>query len=211
MHTRIKICGITTSHDASHAADCGADAIGLVFYEKSSRQVSLEQARLIAARMPPFVACVGLFVNASREKIVTVLEHVRLNALQFHGDEASEECRSYGLPYIKAVPMGTNVNLQDMLQHYPDASALLLDSHSPGMSGGTGAVFDWKRAEGKYSTPIILAGGLDSDNVGAAINSLHPYAVDVSSGVESARGVKDPAKVKSFILEVRRADCKNRL
>lgn len=211
MHTRIKICGITSSQDATNAADCGADAIGLVFYEKSSRHVSLQQAEAIIFGLPPFVACVGLFVNASRELINAALERLHLHALQFHGDETAAECRSYCLPYIKAVPMGDNVNLQNVVQEYPDASALLLDSHHSGKSGGTGSVFDWKRAQGNYSRPIILAGGLDSDNVGAAMSLVQPYAVDVSSGVESARGVKDSAKVKSFIQEVRRVDCQSRV
>ncbi|MBI4006576.1 MAG: phosphoribosylanthranilate isomerase [Gammaproteobacteria bacterium] len=202
---RIKICGITRPEDAVAAAHLGADAIGLVFYADSPRAVTIDIARKITSVLPPFVSKVGLFVNASPEEINKILENVTLDFLQFHGDENPEQCRYYSKPYIKAVRMQNAVDLNKITDCYSDAIALLLDTYVEGIRGGTGETFDWTRIPADLGKPVILAGGLTAGNVAHAIRQVSPYAVDVSGGVESNKGIKDAGKMAEFIREVRRA------
>lgn len=203
--TRVKVCGITRIEDALSAVDSGANAIGFVFYEKSPRYIKEEKAADIAGKLPPFVTKVALFVNASEEKIRSVLESVPVDILQFHGEETPEECRSYGRPYIKAVRMHDDVDLFQISGDYFDASALLLDSFVEGTQGGTGKTFDWSIVPSNLNKRIILAGGLTVVNVADAISKVSPYAVDVSGGVEIEKGIKDAAKIEEFIQEVMHA------
>ena len=204
MRTRVKICGITRRQDAEFAVKSGADAIGLVFYEPSPRAVTAAQAALITAQLPPFVAIVGLFVNASAEMVRQTLEQVPLSLLQFHGDEAAEFCEQFNMPYIKAVRMQTAAHLKKADMHYTNASALLLDSFQHGVPGGTGQTFDWSMITA-ISKPLILAGGLTTKNVAAAIKQVSPYAVDVSGGVEESKGLKSNNKISAFMREVANA------
>jgi phosphoribosylanthranilate isomerase len=199
MRTRVKICGITRIEDALAVAAAGADAIGLVFAEKSPRRVTPAQAKAIVAALPPFVTVVGLFVDAPAEHIREVLGQVPLDLLQFHGRETPENCRQFGRPYIKAIRMAPDVDLRAEARRYPDAAGLLLDSYHPQMEGGTGKTFDWARVPADLGKPVVLAGGLNPGNVARAIAAVKPYAVDVSSGVESSKGIKDAAKVAAFI------------
>ena len=205
MPTRVKICGITRPEDALAAAAAGADAIGLVFADASPRRVDPGRARAIIAGLPPFIKVVGLFVDAPAEHVGTVLGAMPLDLIQFHGRETPEFCRSFGRPYLKAVRMSVDVDLPAEAGRYADAAGLLLDSFHPQLAGGTGEIFDWARVPRDLGRPLILAGGLTPDNVGAAVAAVQPYAVDVSSGVESAKGIKDAAKVAAFI---RNAKCK---
>lgn len=207
MRTRIKICGITRPEDARLAADLGADAIGLVFYSKSPRAVTATAARTITTVLPPFVMAVGLFLDAHPEYIREVLATVPLDLLQFHGDECPADCGVYGKPYIKAIPMGGHANPVRYAAAYPQAAGYLLDSHALGQAGGSGQAFAWGRWPSQLSSRLILAGGLTPDNVAIAIGQTRPYAVDVSSGVEADRGVKDSAKMAAFISEVHRVNC----
>jgi len=202
---RSKICGITRVEDALAAAQAGADAIGLVFYAKSPRAVSVQQAREIIAALPPFVTTVGLFVNASRCELNEILEAVPLDLLQFHGDETPEACDGYHRPWIKALRVRAGDDLEAECKRYARASGILLDTYVAGVPGGTGAAFDWALVPGHLSKPIILAGGLNPHNVGAAIAQVRPYAVDVSGGVEQAKGIKDAARIDAFLDAVRRA------
>jgi len=202
MRVRVKICGITRVEDAVHAASLGADAIGLVFYAQSPRAVSIAQARDIVRALPAFVTVVGLFVNAPPDEIRAVLNQVRLDALQFHGLEPPEQCRAFGRPYIKAVSMRAGVDICACARDYADSAALLLDTHDEEAPGGTGRSFDWSRAPGDLGKALILAGGLTPDNVAEAIRQVRPYAVDVSSGVEASKGIKDHHKMAQFINEV---------
>lgn len=202
MRTRVKICGITRLEDALHCVHYGADAIGLVFYAPSPRNVSIETAKKIVEALPPFVSKVGLFVNASAEDIYNVLNQVDLDILQFHGDESPMECEQINFPYIKAVRMKADTNLVQYAQNYSRASALLLDAFSERAYGGTGQVFDWSLASGNIAKPIILAGGLIPENVAKAIETVQPYAVDVSGGVEYAKGLKDEHKIAAFMHAV---------
>lgn len=206
---RVKICGITRPQDALAAAHLGADAIGLVFYPASPRAVSIEAANAIIDVLPPFVCKVGLFVNATPDEISRILNEVALDLLQFHGDEKPEQCTGYSKPFIKAVRMQDNVDLNAVANRYADAGALLLDSFVEGLHGGTGQVFDWSRIPANPGKPLILAGGLTPANVATAINNVRPYAVDVSGGVESAKGIKDAQKIAEFIKEVRNAENKS--
>ncbi len=200
--TRVKVCGITRVEDALNAVESGADAIGLVFYEKSPRYITVKKAVEIAESLPPFVSKVALFVNASDEVIRTVLDIVPVDILQFHGEESQKICQGYGWPYIKAIRMRDDVDLLKLSHVYADASALLLDSFVEGTQGGTGQKFDWSRVPADLDKPIILAGGLTAENVAAAITEVSPYAVDVSGGVEIEKGIKDAAKIEEFIQEV---------
>ncbi|NNJ14510.1 phosphoribosylanthranilate isomerase [Pseudomonas putida CSV86] len=202
---RSKICGITRVEDALAAAQAGADAIGLVFYAKSPRAVSVQQAREIIAALPPFVTTVGLFVNASRCELNEILEAVPLDLLQFHGDETPEACDGYHRPWIKALRVRAGDDLEAECKRYARASGILLDTYVAGVPGGTGEAFDWTLVPGHLSKPIILAGGLNPHNVGAAIAQVRPYAVDVSGGVEQAKGIKDAARIDAFLDAVRRA------
>lgn len=202
---RSKICGITRVEDALAAAQAGADAIGLVFYAKSPRAVSVQQAREIIAALPPFVTTVGLFVNASRCELNEILEAVPLDLLQFHGDETPQDCEGYNRPWIKALRVRAGDDLEAECKRYARASGILLDTYVAGVPGGTGEAFDWALVPKHLSKPIILAGGLSADNVGAAIAQVRPYAVDVSGGVEQAKGIKDAARIDAFLDAVRRA------
>lgn len=200
---RSKICGITRVEDALVAAEAGADAIGLVFYDRSPRAVSVQQARAIIAALPPFVTTVGLFVNASRCEIGEILDAVPLDLLQFHGDETSAQCEGHGRPYIKALRVRPGEDIATCCAEYNQASGILLDTYVPGVPGGTGEAFDWSLVPADLGKPVILAGGLTADNVRAAIAQVSPYAVDVSGGVEASKGVKDAEKIRAFIREVR--------
>jgi phosphoribosylanthranilate isomerase len=205
MRTRVKICGFTRPEHARQAAELGVDAIGLVFYSLSPRAVAVAQAQEIVAALPPFVCVVGLFVDAEAQAVRHILASVRIDLLQFHGSESPAECGQYGKPYIKTVRMRPGIDLMQQAHAYPDALGLLLDSYEVGRPGGTGAVFDWSRAQAHLGKPVILAGGLGPDNVATAIRQLHPYAVDVSSGVEAAKGIKDYAKMAALLEQVRAA------
>ena len=204
--TRAKICGITRVEDALAAAFAGADAIGLVFYAPSPRDVAIERAAEICAALPPFVTTVGLFVNAAEDEVRGVLDKVPLDLLQFHGDETAAYCQRFSRPYIKAVRMAEGVDLNAVAGQYNGARALLLDSYQKGVPGGTGHAFDWARVPVDLDKPVILAGGLDPENVTGAIRQVHPYAVDVSSGVEAGKGIKDAEKIIAFMRGVETAD-----
>lgn len=202
---RIKICGITRTQDARLAADLGADALGLVFYAGSKRAISLQQARAIRESLPAFVSLIGLFVDPEEAEVRAVLDTVHLDGLQFHGNEQAEFCLRFGVPYIKAVRVRPDVDpLQQAAQH-PRAAAILLDAWDPHLMGGTGQEFDWTVARDVVehsAVPVVLAGGLRADNAAQAIKDVAPWALDLSSGVESEPGVKDPAKLKAFFDEV---------
>lgn len=202
MRTRIKICGITRLEDAHQALDLGADAIGLVFYPPSARAVSTAQAAAIVRGLPTFFTVVGLFVNAEAGEILEVLETVRIDALQFHGSERPHECNRYNRPYIKAVNMREGIDVRTKAHDYADSAGLLLDSHQEGVLGGSGRTFDWSRVPKNMDKSIILAGGLTPANVAEAILWASPFAVDVSGGVESAKGIKDAEKMAAFIKGV---------
>ncbi len=209
--TRIKICGITRVQDVQAVAHSGADALGLVFYEQSPRNVSLQQAVILARAVPSFVTVVGLFVNPSAEYVREVLSKVPLDVLQFHGEETPEFCIQFGRPYLKAIRVKAGVDLLQCASRYASAQGLLLDAFVEGTHGGTGESFDWSIIPHDLPLPVILSGGLRAGNVAAAIKQVRPYAVDVSSGVEatgveSAKGIKDAAKVAAFINEVKRID-----
>ncbi len=204
--TRIKICGITREQDLRVAASFGADAIGLVFYEKSPRHVSVQQAAQLAHSAPPFVTVVGLFVNPTADYVREVLAKVPLDVLQFHGEEAPQFCAQFGRPYLKAIRVRAGVDLVQCASRYASAQGLLLDAFVEGMQGGTGESFDWALIPHDLPLPVILSGGLHAGNVAAAIRQVRPYAVDVSSGVEAAKGIKDAAKVAAFINEVKQID-----
>lgn len=201
---RIKICGITRVEDALAAAQAGADAIGLVFHAASPRAVSVEQARAIAQAMPPFVTVVGLFVDAPEADIRAVLDQVPLDLLQFHGDEPDSFCQRFARPYLKAVRVRPGDDLNALAANWPGASGILLDSYKPGVPGGTGETFDWSMIPSQRSWMLVLAGGLQADNVRQAIDMTAPWAVDVSGGVEAAKGIKDVDKINAFIHEVKR-------
>ena len=206
--TRVKICGITRPQDGVTAAELGADAIGLVFHPPSPRCVSADAARRIVAALPPFVTTVGLFVNAEPSAVRAVLSEVPLHLLQFHGDEDAAYCAAFGLPYLKAVPMGANADAWAYEQQFASATGLLLDSHGGDKMGGSGQGFDWARIPVERRKPLILAGGLHPGNVAAAIRQVRPQAVDVSSGVETAKGVKDAELMRAFFRGVN--DCESR-
>ncbi|EKT4473627.1 MULTISPECIES: phosphoribosylanthranilate isomerase [Pseudomonas] len=204
-NVRSKICGITRIEDALAAAEAGADAIGFVFYAKSPRAVDVRQARAIIAELPPFVTTVGLFVNASRCELNEILEVVPLDLLQFHGDETPQDCEGYQRPWIKALRVRPGDDLEAACRLYAGARGILLDTYVPGVPGGTGEAFDWSLVPARLGKPIILAGGLSADNVGQAIAQVKPYAVDVSGGVEQAKGIKDAAKIEAFMKAVKQA------
>ncbi len=202
---RSKICGITRIEDALSAAEAGADAIGLVFYAKSPRAVSVQQARTIIAALPPFVTTVGLFVDASRQELEEILAAVPLDLLQFHGDESPAFCEALQRPYIKALRVRPGDDLAAQVAAYGQASGVLLDTYVPGIPGGTGEAFDWSLVPQGLNKPIILAGGLVAENVAAAIRQVRPYAVDVSGGVEAGKGIKDAEKIRAFMRAVKTA------
>ena len=200
--TRVKICGITSVKDAIFAVNAGADAIGLVFYAPSPRFVTIEQAQQIVAAMPLFVSVVALFVNALPIEIETVLAQVRIDIVQFHGDETRSDCEQIKLPYYKAIRVKADTNLLQYEAEFSSAKALLLDTYSDAAFGGTGQVFDWGLIPQTLTKPLILAGGLIAENVASGIKQVRPYAVDVSGGVEQSKGVKDVAKIAAFMHAV---------
>lgn len=204
--TRVKICGITRIEDGLAAAHAGADAIGLVFAPASPRRVSTAQAAAIAAALPPFVTSVALFVDPGAEQVRAVLESFRPDLLQFHGDEPPAFCAAFGLPYLKAVRVRPETDLLQYATTYAGARGLLLDAYHPDSHGGTGQRFDWDLIPRDLPRPIVLAGGLDPDNVAAAVSRVRPWAVDVSSGVEVDKGIKDAGRIARFIREVRNAE-----
>lgn len=197
--TRVKICGITNLEDGLQAAQAGADALGFVFYGPSPRNVEVDRAASIIAALPPFVTSVGLFVDAEPEFIEQVIKTTGLDLLQFHGDESESQCAQYGVPYIKALRMRPDVDLARQCHTFASSRGILLDAYVPGKAGGTGQTFDWSQIPQQLDLPIVLAGGLDPSNVQTAIQTVRPWAVDVSGGVEQAKGKKDPALVSAFI------------
>jgi phosphoribosylanthranilate isomerase len=204
--TRIKICGIREPAMALHAAKAGADAIGLVFHRPSPRYVEPPQAAAIAQSLPPYVMAVGLFVNLTEAQVRAIVDEVPLQMLQFQGDEEPAFCDSFGMPYVRAVRMEEGTDLLEYASRFARARALLLDAHVPGLAGGSGRTFDWKAIPRGLPMPIILSGGLTVENVARAVRDVQPWAVDVSSGVEAERGVKDPRRIDEFIRSVRRED-----
>lgn len=205
--TRVKICGITRPEDGVMAVSLGADAIGLVFHRPSPRYIDPETALRIIAALPPFVTTVGLFRNEDSATVRAVLTAVPLAMVQFHGDEDPDYCAAFGVPYLKAVPMGANADVADYERRFATASGLLLDSHGGNTMGGTGQGFDWGKIPIERRKPLILAGGLDPNNITAAILAVRPYAVDVSSGVEAAKGIKDAELMRAFLRGV--YDCES--
>lgn len=201
---RVKICGITRVEDAVSAVNAGADAIGLVFFEQSPRHVSIHDARQICQSIPPFVTVVGLFVNHKEHEVRHICEQVPLSLMQFHGDEPESFCARFDHPYIKAVRVKDASDVVLAEKNYPSAQGLLVDAYVDGVAGGTGETFDWSLLPESTNQPLILAGGLNSDNVRNAIARVKPFAVDVSGGVEESKGIKDPVKIHNFINEVSR-------
>lgn len=202
MRIRVKVCGLNNADDAAYAARLGSDAIGLVFYPPSPRHIDIDTAKEIINALPAFVTVVALFVNEQEANIRQILNHVPIDCLQFHGDEPQSACNIYGKRYIKAVRMRDDTDIDALTEHYHDADALLLDAFHPSQQGGTGGRFDWKLMPKISKLPIILAGGLDANNVGLAIKQTRPYAVDVSSGVEITKGIKDKTKIAAFMAAV---------
>ena len=202
MRTRVKICGITKKEDALLASNLGADAVGFVFYKDSPRYIDPINAGKIIACMHPFILRVGLFVNENPEFVNDSIIKSKINFLQFHGDESEEYCNQFNLPYIKAITMKDDINLLECCKKYKSASALLLDTFSKELRGGTGKVFDWKRIPQNLSLPLIIAGGLNSENIISLIKTVNPFCVDVSGGVEKNKGVKDEEKMKKFMIGV---------
>lgn len=199
MRTRVKICGITRPEDGVMAARLGADAIGLVFYARSPRAVSLIQAQAVVAALPPFVTTVALFVDPQPDEVNAVLAAVAPDLLQFHGDESPEFCDQFARPWIKAVAMREGLDLAAVMQQYRHGQGVLLDTYRPGLPGGTGETFDWDAIPAELAERIILAGGLNPANIAAAIAKVRPYAVDVSGGVEASKGIKDAALMAAFL------------
>ena len=207
--TRIKFCGLTRPEDIRCALQLGVDAIGLVFCQGSSRAVTVEQAQRLAGQMTPFVTLVGLFMDNTADEVAQVLRGCpAIAVLQFHGSEEATFCRQFGLPYMKALPMNDAVDFDRLLTEFPDAQGFVADSHSQqvGQMGGSGRVFDWAKIPDDFRAPLVLAGGLDEHNVAQAIQQVRPYAVDVSSGIEQAKGIKDPQRMAAFVIAVTRAD-----
>lgn len=203
--TRIKICGMTRMEDLHAAVEAGVDALGFVFYPPSPRFLDIDQAARLVDTVPPFITTLGLFVNAAPETVWQILAEVPLQMLQFHGEEDAAYCRQFGLPYLKAARVRPGLDLLEYAASFPDACGLLLDAYVDDY-GGVGRTFDWKLIPPGLPLPLVLSGGLAADNIVAAIRSVRPWAVDVSSGVESAKGIKDAAKMAAFITGVRTAD-----
>jgi phosphoribosylanthranilate isomerase len=206
MRTRVKICGFTRVKDAVCAASLGVDAIGLVFYPPSPRHVDIDLAIEIVKALPVFVSVVALFVDEQEARIREVLERVTIDCLQFHGDESADACRLYGKRYMKAVRVQEGIDIPALASHYHDAAGLLLDAYHPGAKGGTGSSFDWGLIPEQCALPVVLAGGLDIANAKLAVQTVRPYALDVSSGVEEQKGFKDALKMAAFIREVNEGD-----
>ncbi len=206
MRTRVKICGFTRIEDAVYAAHNGVDAIGLVFYPLSPRHVEIEKAIRIVNALPAFTSVVALFVDEQEAKIREVLAQVPIDCIQFHGDETAEACRIYGKRYIKAISMREGIDIPALAHYYHDAAGLLLDAFHPDAKGGTGSQFNWSLIPNQLDLPIILAGGLDETNAKLAVQTVRPYALDVSSGVETKKGIKDSLKMAAFIKQVNEGD-----
>jgi phosphoribosylanthranilate isomerase len=209
VRTRVKICGITRPEDGMAAAEAGADAIGLVFYPRSPRFVTPDQALDVVRVLPPFVTVVGLFVNEQPGMVRAMADAVGLDLLQFHGDETPDYCRQFNQPYLKALRVRPDCDLLAEAQGYREARGLLLDAWHETLPGGSGAVFDWELIPEALRAHCILAGGLNPDNVAGAIHRVRPYAVDVSSGVEADKGIKDPARIQAFMRGVSSGDTSN--
>ncbi|QAZ40964.1 phosphoribosylanthranilate isomerase [Methylibium sp. Pch-M] len=207
MRTRIKICGLTREADVDAAVEAGADAIGFVFYAKSPRAVSVAHAAALARRLPPFVTPVGLFVNAAPDELAAACAAIPTLMLQFHGDETPGQCDAMGRPYLRAARMAPGFDLLNFAQQFSSAQALLLDAHVEGYGGG-GKVFDWSLVPSGVTPPLVLSGGLSAANVTDGVLKVRPWAVDVSSGVESAKGIKDADAVRRFCEAVREADAR---
>lgn len=208
FRTRIKFCGMTRAGDIRLASELGADAIGFVFAPDSPRRLRPEEARLLRGALAPLVDAVALFADNGTDEVREAIKHVRPTLLQFHGNEDDAFCRGFGVPYIKAVPMGgAAATPHDLQLRYPGAAGFLFDSHAPGGSGGSGTAFDWNLLPKQLNKPIMLAGGLTADNVCEAILATLPWGVDVSSGIESAPGIKDGERMRRFVEQVRQADC----
>tara|TARA_B100000787_G_scaffold167952_1_gene155760 strand:- start:611 stop:1234 length:624 start_codon:yes stop_codon:yes gene_type:complete len=205
LKTKIKICGITNLKDALEAVELGVDALGFVFFNESPRYIEPKKAREIINLLPSFVLRVGLFVNASREEVLSAIIQSRVNLLQFHGDEDEKFCNQFNLPYIKAISFQKGVNLIEYCKLFNTSSAILIDTYSKSMRGGTGETFNWDLIPKPLPLPLIIAGGLDSVNVSSLINSVNPYGVDVSGGVELDKGIKDHNMMKNFVLGVNNA------
>ncbi len=197
--TKVKICGITNTIDAQRVCDAGADAIGLVFYPPSPRYIKPEQAEKVLESLPPFMSSVALFVNAAREEIEAVLQQTGIDLIQFHGNESAQFCASFKRPYIKAIRMKDGLDLYAVEKEYASARGILLDTYKKGIPGGTGETFNWTKVPHDLNKPVILAGGLTADNVAQAVAQVQPYAVDVSGGVEAAKGKKDQNKIMAFV------------
>ncbi|MBN1379641.1 MAG: phosphoribosylanthranilate isomerase [Gammaproteobacteria bacterium] len=202
MRTRIKICGIIQPEDALLAAELGVDAIGLNFYQPSPRYIGIEQAARLLRTLPAFVSTVGLFMNADGDEVKSVLDTVALDCLQFHGQESRDFCESFGRPYIKSIAMIDNADIHAYTAKYPTAAAFLLDAVQEGEAGGKGQTFDWETIPDNLPKPLILAGGLTPENVATAIRRTNCYAVDVSSGVETQKGIKSQSKIRQFVQQV---------
>ncbi len=205
MNIRIKICGLTRASDLQYAVDAGVDALGLVFYPPSPRYVDLATAAHLASKVPPFVTIVGLFVDADPDQVRATLAAVPIHVLQLHGGEDDAYCRQFDRPYVKAARVRPGMDLLQYAASFPSAQAILLDAFVNGYGGG-GKVFDWSLVPASLGKPVILSGGLDSRNVGTAVRRVRPAAVDVSSGVEASKGIKDAAKVRAFVAAVRAAE-----
>ena len=205
MRTKIKICGITNLKNAREASELGVDALGFVFFSESPRYIEPKKARAIINLLPSFILRVGLFVNAPKEQVLSAISESRVNMLQFHGDEDENFCNQFNLPYIKAISFKDGINLLEYCQQFASSSAILIDTYSKEMRGGTGKTFNWDLVPKKLPLPLIIAGGLDSKNVSSLINSVNPYGVDVSGGVELDKGIKDYNMMENFVLGVNNA------
>tara|TARA_B110000091_G_scaffold138660_1_gene148266 strand:- start:148 stop:771 length:624 start_codon:yes stop_codon:yes gene_type:complete len=205
LRTKIKICGITNLKNAREAVELGVDALGFVFFSESPRYIKPKKARAIINLLPSFVSRVGLFVNAPKEEVLSVISESRVNLLQFHGDEDENFCNQFNLPYIKAISFKDGIDLLEYCRLFASSSAILIDTYSQEMRGGTGKTFNWDLIPKHLPLPLIIAGGLDSKNVSSLINSVNPYGVDVSGGVELYKGIKDYNMMKNFVLGVNNA------
>jgi len=209
--TRIKICGITRLSDAQQVVDLGGDAIGLQFHSRSPRAIDLDKAVQIRRLMPPFVTVTALFMNEKESWVRQVVDTVQPDCLQFHGEETPQYCRQWSRPFIKAIPMGSVEDASLYAQRFSEARGFILDSNVAGRQGGSGDTFDWSKIPPSFDFPLVLAGGLNPSNVAAAISQVKPWGVDVSSGVEQAKGIKDSELIEQFFNEVRRVDVSQRI
>lgn len=207
VRTRIKICGLKSVQDALLVSQCGADSIGLVFHRQSPRFIEPELAQKIRQQVPAFVTVTALFMDEDRDYVSQVIDQVKPDCLQFHGQETADSCENWSMPYIKAIPMGSVSDANDYAHPYVSAQAFLLDSNVAGRQGGSGDTFNWSKIPSIFQYPLILAGGLTPQNVAEAVSQVHPWAVDVSSGVEKTRAEKDAGLIRQFCKEVFRVDC----